>query len=300
MGIFFSVMLPIIAVFSAGYILQRVKLVQVRSVAAVSIYIFMPVFFFVSLYEAEFNEDYMILIIALIFILLMMLVINKVFAYLFKWPKSVESASILTSAFMNGGNYGIPVIVFSLGVGATHFAVFYMVIQSLVIQFFGVYYASRNKAGAMEGIRQVIRMPATYAALLAFILKGFQVELSSGLYDTIKMVSGGSIPLMMVVLGMQLATIRTLRFNWQVLISAVSIRMIISPLLAFGFISILDLDPIVGGVILVMSAMPSAASAAMFAIEFDTEPELVSSIMLITTLVSFVSITVLLNILSVS
>lgn len=293
-------MLPIIAVFTAGYVLQRVKLVQVRSVAAVSIYIFMPVFFFVSLYEAEFNEDYMILIIALIFILLMMLLVNKVFAKIFHWPKSIESASILSSAFMNGGNYGIPVIVFSLGVGATHFAVFYMVMQSLVIQFFGVYYASRNTAGAIEGVRQVIRMPATYAALLAFICKGFGIELPEGLYGTVKMVSGGSIPLMMVVLGMQLATIKTFRFNWQVLLSAVSIRMIISPLLAFGFISFLDLDPMVSGVILVMSAMPSAASAAMFAIEFDTEPELVSSIMLVTTVFSFVSITVLLNILAVN
>ncbi|MED4401844.1 AEC family transporter [Metabacillus fastidiosus] len=298
MGIFFSVMLPVIAVFGAGYVLQRVKLVQVKSVAAVSIYIFMPIFFFVSLYEATFDEDYFILIISIIFILLMMVLINKILGKIFKWSKPVESASILGSAFMNGGNYGIPVIVFSLGVGATHFAVFYMVMQSLFIQFFGVYYASRGKDGMLQGIKQVLLMPATYAALLAFLFKGFGWEIPEGVYGTIKMVSEGSIPLMMIVLGMQLATIKTLKVNWQVLTSAVTLRMIISPILAYFFIKAFDLDPLAGGVVLVMSAMPSSASAAMFAIEFDTEPELVSSVMLITTLFSFVSITVLLNILA--
>lgn len=299
MGIFFSIMLPIISVFGAGYILQRVKLIEVKSVAAVSIYIFMPIFFFISLYEAEYNKDYIVLIISIIFILIMMLLINKILAKVFNWSRSVESASILGSAFMNGGNYGIPVVVFSLGVGATHFAVFYMVMQSLVIQFFGVYYASRNTQGVIQGFRQVLRMPATYAAILAFVFKGLDWELPIGLYDTLKMVSAGSIPLMMIVLGMQLATIRTLRFNWQVLISAVSIRMIASPILAFIFITVLDLDPIIGGIILIMSAMPSAASATMFAIEFDTEPELVSSVMFVTTLLSFVSITILLNLLAI-
>ncbi|MED4532831.1 AEC family transporter [Metabacillus fastidiosus] len=298
MGIFFSVMLPVIAVFGAGYVLQRVKLVQVKSVAAVSIYIFMPIFFFVSLYEATFDEDYFILIISIIFILIMMVLINKILGKILKWSKPVESASILGSAFMNGGNYGIPVIVFSLGVGATHFAVFYMVMQSLFIQFFGVYYASRGKDGMLQGIKQVLLMPATYAALLAFLFKGFGWEIPEGVYGTIKMVSEGSIPLMMIVLGMQLATIKTLKVNWQVLTSAVTLRMIVSPILAYFFIKAFDLDPLAGGVVLVMSAMPSSASAAMFAIEFDTEPELVSSVMLITTLFSFVSITVLLNILA--
>ncbi|WP_255488132.1 hypothetical protein [Ornithinibacillus hominis] len=41
--------------------------------------------------------------------------------------------------------------------------------------------------------------------------------------------------------------------------------------------------------------MPSAATTTMYAIQFDTEPELVSSITLVSTLFSIVSITVLLN-----
>ena len=298
MGIFFSVMLPVMAIFALGYGLQRWKKIQVKQVSAVSIYIFMPFFFFTSLYEAKFDQRYTIMVVFILFLLVLMVIISKIMGKLFHWSKTVESASILSTAFMNGGNYGIPMILFTFGQVALPYAVFYMVIQSMVINFFGVYFANRDAEGMARAIRKVFQMPATYAAIIAILLNVFHIKLPAPVYDTIKTVGDGSIPLMMVILGMQLATIRSLRFNWNVLLSSVIVRMLVSPLIAWGFVSLLDIGPIIGGIIIIMSAMPSAASATMYAIEFDTEPELVSSVTLVTTLFSFVSITVLLNVLT--
>jgi len=291
-------MLPIMAVFALGYGLQRWKKVQVKHVSSVSIYIFMPLFFFASLYEAKFDQRYTIMIVFILFLLVAMVLISKLLGKLFGWSKSIESGSILSTAFMNGGNYGIPMILFTFGQEALPYAVFYMVIQSMVINFFGVYFANRDAEGMARAIRKVFEMPATYAAIIAIILNVTNFRLPEPVYDTIKTVGDGSIPLMMVILGMQLATIRSLDFNWQVLISSVSVRMLVSPLIAWGFVELLGIGPIIGGIIIIMSAMPSAASATMYAIEFDTEPELVSSATLVTTLFSFVSITVLLNVLT--
>lgn len=53
---------------------------------------------------------------------------------------------------------------------------------------------------------------------------------------------------------------------------------------------------LIGTVLIIISAMPTAATTTMYAIEFDTEPELVSTITFISTVVSIVTITVLLNI----
>jgi len=298
MGIFFSVMMPVMAVFALGYGLQRWKKVQVKQVSSVSIYIFMPLFFFASLYEAKFDQRYTIMIVFILFLLVAMVLISKLLGKLLGWSKSIESASILSTAFMNGGNYGIPMILFTFGQEALPYAVFYMVLQSMVINFFGVYFANRDAEGMARAIRKVFQMPATYAAIFAIILNVTHVQLPDPVYDTIKTVGDGSIPLMMVILGMQLATIRSLDFNWQVLISSVSVRMLVSPLIAWGFVELLGIGSLIGGILIIMSAMPSAASATMYAIEFDTEPELVSSATLVTTLFSFVSITVLLNVLT--
>lgn len=298
MELFFQVVLPIIAVFGAGYLLQRARILDVKSLATTSIYIFLPALVFTTLYESSFNQGFTIIIVFAFFLLFMMIVLNKLIARIFKWDQSVESGSILTTAFMNGGNYGVPVMLYSLGEAAMPYAIFFMVLQSLVMNFFGVYYASRSTSGISRAFLTIFKMPATYAAVLAFVFQSIPWEIPDSVYSTLTMVGDAAIPLMMVMLGMQLASITSLKFNWQVISSAVVIRMIISPLLAFLFIWILPVEPVIGSVILIVAAMPSAATTTMYAIEFDTEPDLVSSITLVTTLISIVSVTVLLNIIA--
>lgn len=295
MGLFFEVVLPIIAVFGAGFLLQRIRVIDVKSVATVSIYIFLPALVFTSLYEAEYDQRFTIIIVFAFVLLFMMIMLNKLLARIFKWNQSTESATILTTAFMNGGNYGVPVILFSVGDAAIPYAIFFMVLQSLVMNSFGVYYASKSKSGIPRAIKTIFKMPATYAAVLAFVFQKIPWEIPDAAYSTLTMVGNAAIPVMMVMLGMQLASITSLKFNWQVLTSAVVVRMIISPLIAFLFIMALDVDSLIGSVLLIVAAMPSAATTTMFAIEFDTEPDLVSSITLVTTLLSIITVTVLLN-----
>ncbi|SET59860.1 hypothetical protein SAMN05216389_11658 [Oceanobacillus limi] len=298
MGIFFNVILPIIAVFAAGYILQRIRVLDVKAIASVSVYIFLPSLVFTQLYEAKFNESYTILLVFAFILLFMMIVLNRILKHLFKWTQSVESASILTSAFMNGGNYGVPVILFAIGEEALPYAVFFMVVQTLFMNAFGVYYASRDKSGYKRALIKILKLPATYAAVFAFILQNIAWEIPESAYSTLSMLSDAAIPLMMVMLGMQLASITSIKFNWQVILSALSIRMVISPIIAFIFIWLWNVDPTIAAVILVVSAMPSAATTTMYAIEFDTEPDLVSSITLVTTLFSIISVTILLNVIT--
>lgn len=295
MGLFFNAVLPIIAVFGFGYLLQRVRLLDVKSIATTAIYIFLPALAFTTLYEAEFDKGFTIIIIFAFVLLFLMIVCNKILSFIFKWEQPVESASILTTAFMNGGNYGLPVILFTLDAAAAPYAVFFMVLQSLIMNSFGVYYASRSRSGALKALKTVFKMPATYAVILAFMFQGFSWDVPESVFSMLSMVGAAAVPLMMVNLGMQLASIQSLKFNWQVISSAVVVRMVISPLIALGFITLLDVDPIIAGVILIVASMPSAATTTMLAIEFDSEPDLVSSITLVTTLLSIVTLTVLLN-----
>lgn len=295
MGLFFSAVLPIVSVFAVGYILQRIRLLHVKSLATTALYIFLPALAFTSLYEAEFDQGFTMIIIFAFLLLFLMILCNKILSFVFKWEQPVESASILTTAFMNGGNYGLPVIMVTLPEAAIAYAVFFMVLQQLLMNSFGVYYASRSKSGAMKALKTVFKMPATYAVILAFIFQGFSWEVPESIFSMLSMLGAAAVPLMMVNLGMQLASITSLKFNWQVISSAVVIRMMISPLIAIGFLAIFDVDPIIAGVILIVASMPSAATTTMLAIEFDSEPDLVSSITLVTTLVSLVTLTVLLS-----
>ncbi|PIC73685.1 AEC family transporter [Sporosarcina sp. P17b] len=296
MGLFFTVILPIIAVFAVGFLLQRVKNLDIKSISSLSIYILTPALVFTSLYKADFNSSYTMILIYMFALFYAMVFLNKVLAKILKWDKKVESASILATGFMNSGNYGLPVVLFSLGEKALPYAIFIMVIQSLQNNFFGVYYASRSTSGMMRSVKMVFKMPTTYAAIFAFIFQYFKITVPESIMSATSMVGDAAIPVMMVMLGMQLGSVMSKKPNWQVVISGVVLKMFIAPILAFIFVLFANVDPLVGTVLIIISAMPTAATTTMYAIEFDTEPELVSTITLFSTVLSVVTLSILLNV----
>ncbi|MGJ9457706.1 AEC family transporter [Oceanobacillus sp. CF4.6] len=298
MSLFLNVILPIMAVFASGFILQRIRLLDVKSVSAVCLYILSPALIFVTLHDAEFDSGFLVILIYMFVLFYIMVFFNKMLAKIFRWGPSTESASILASGFMNSGNYGLPVVLFSVGSTALPYAIFIMIVQALQNNFFGVYYASRSTSGMRRAVENVLKMPTTYAAILAFIFQYFSITVPESVHSTLSMVGEAAIPVMMVMLGMQLGSITGLKLNWQVVISAVTLKMVIAPIIAFLFVLAFNVDPLIGMVLIIISAMPTAATTTMYAIEFDTEPELVSSITLISTLISIVTLTILLNLIS--
>ncbi|PID14624.1 transporter [Sporosarcina sp. P34] len=297
MGLFFTVILPIISVFAVGFILQRVKDLHIKSISSLSIYILTPALVFTSLYQADFNASYMTILIYMFSLFYAMVLLNKIIAKIFKWDKKIESASILATGFMNSGNYGLPVVLFSLGEKALPYAIFIMVIQSLQNNFFGVYFASRSTSGIGRSIKMVFKMPTTYAAIFAFLFQYFKISVPESIMSATSMVGDAAIPVMMIMLGMQLGTVISKKPNWQVVISGVALKMVVAPVLAFIFVLFVGVDPLVGTVLIIISAMPTAATTTMYAIEFDTEPELVSMITLFSTLLSIITLSILLNVL---
>ncbi|GIO24830.1 AEC family transporter [Oceanobacillus sp. J11TS1] len=298
MLLFIEVILPIMAVFAAGFILQRIRVLDVRSVSAVCLYILSPALVFVTLYDAEFDRGFLVILIYMFVLFYAMVFINKILAKIFGWDGNKESAAILSTGFMNSGNYGLPVVLYSIGSAAAPYAIFIMVIQALQNNFFGVYYASRSTSGIRRALENVLKMPTTYAAILAFLFSLQPIAIPDYIHSTLEMVGNAAIPVMMVMLGMQLGSLTALKIDWQVVLSSVTLKMIVAPILTATFVWLVPVDPLIGTVLIIISAMPTAATTTMYAIEFDTEPELVSTITFISTVVSVVTLTILLNIIA--
>src|SRR5699024_3749628 len=143
----------------------------------VSLYIFTPALVFDSLYEAEFNLGYMEILIFMFVLFYAMVFVNKMLAKIWKWEQSTESAAILATGIMNSGNYGLPVVLFSLGEKAVLYAIFIMVAQSLQNNFFGIYYASRSTSGMCRALKNGMKMVSTYAAITAICFQLLHVQM---------------------------------------------------------------------------------------------------------------------------
>ncbi|WP_100404644.1 AEC family transporter [Bacillus solitudinis] len=297
MTIFLQVVLPVILVFTLGYLVQKWKKVDIKPISTMAIYVMTPCLVFRTFYLSELNMQYFYMAVLALILLFALIVINKLYAIISKVSPSTESGLILSTAFMNSGNYGAPIILFAYGEVGFAFCVSFMVIQSIIMNVFGVYYAARDKSGMKMAMKSVLLMPATYAVIIALSFNILNVQMPDNLMQTVNIIAEGAIPTVMIILGMQLALIRFDNFEWGKISYGVLVRLIVSPLIAFATTLIFPLDPLLAKVLIVSAAMPSAATIVMYAVQFDSEPRLVSSITLITTLVSIVTITVLLTIL---
>ncbi|SFK17178.1 hypothetical protein SAMN04487936_108121 [Halobacillus dabanensis] len=298
MSIFFQVVLPVILVFCSGFVLQKILRLEIKSISTVVLYIMLPCLVFKTFYEATFDQDYLMMVIFSVLLLFSILLINKVAAKLFRYGSSTESGLILSTAFMNAGNYGAPIVLFAFGEQGFVYSVSFMVLQQIVMNFFGVYYAAKGTAGITRAIKTVLKMPPTHAVWVALVFKYTSIPVSENIMSSITLVGDATIPTVMITLGMQLANITVKNLSWDKISYAATLRLIGSPLIAWALTIILPMSDMMANVMIISAAMPSAATTTMYAVQFDSKPELVSSITLITTLLSIVTIPITLNILT--
>ncbi|MFC7321826.1 AEC family transporter [Halobacillus campisalis] len=298
MAIFFQVVLPVILVFIAGFILQKFMKLEIKSISTVVLYIMLPCLVFDTFFHAEFDNEYIMMIVFSVILLFIILLINKITSKVAKYNSSTESGLILSTAFMNAGNYGAPIVLFAFGEQGFVYSVSFMVIQQIVMNFFGVYYAAKGTAGVKLALTTVMKMPPTYAVLIALTAKFASFTISENVMASITLVGDATIPSVMILLGMQLANITIKNLDWRKVSYAASLRLIGSPMIAWALTSLLPMSDLMASVLIVSAAMPSAATTTMYAVQFDSKPDLVSSITLITTILSVISIPILLNILT--
>lgn len=296
MFIFLEVILPVLIVFSVGFILQKRIKVDTKAISTLVLYVFMPCLVFRTLTTTEFDIRYGYMIGFIVALLMVTIIIVKIYAKVRKIPSAVESGLILSTGFMNAGNYGSPVILFAYGSTAFDYTITYFVFSSILLNSVGLYFAARGAMSVKLAFKAVFKIPMIYAVILATTLKGLNIQLPENIFTMISFIGDASIPCVMVILGMQLAQIQVKHFQWEYIGVASVIRLFAAPLIAFGITQLFVTDPLLQKVLILIAALPTASSATIFAVQFDSEPELVSGTTLVTTVISLVTVAVLISI----
>ncbi|MGP4059081.1 AEC family transporter [Halobacillus sp. H74] len=294
MTVFIQVVFPVLLIFGAGYLIQKLANLDIKSVSTIALYIMLPCLVFQTFYEADLNGEYLMMLVFSVLLLFSILIINKIVSKVRNYDQKMESGLILSTAFMNSGNYGAPIILFAFGEEGFVYSVSFLVLQAIIMNFFGVYYAAKGTAGLKMAIVSVLKMPPTYAVLVALVMNLGGIPMPENLMSSVDLLAAATIPMVMVVLGMQLAGIPVKNLEWSKVSYASSVRLIASPLIAFALTFVLPMSDLMASVLVVSAAMPSAATTTIYAVQFNSKPELVSSITLMTTLFSVVTIPVLL------
>jgi len=290
---FFLILIPIFGIFALGFIGQKKIGFDTKTISTMALYLMSPVLVFRTFYTTEFNLTYLYLALYTFLLCFSLIAVVYVIAFIRKYSVKETCGMILASSFMNNGNYGTPVVLLLFGATGLDYAIVLMVIQQLVMCTVGVYYAAKGSPegdGVRSAIRAVRRMPMVYGAAFGLVLQAFHVELGSSITQAVDMVADSAIPTVMIVLGMQLAKISLKKFEKEKVSLSLVTKLAVSPAIAYILSLFLPVDEMVKQIMIIMAAMPTAANTTMYALQFNTEPEFVSSATLLSTTLSLATL----------
>ncbi|MCP1366600.1 AEC family transporter, partial [Halomonas sp. BBD48] len=176
---------------------------------------------------------------------------------------------VLISPMMypNTGNMGLPVVLYAFGKAGFAYAITIMVSVALVQFTFGAMLASRSG----HPLRTLLRTPTVYAILIASALLLTGHTLPRWLSNTVELISGFSVPLMLITLGVSLASIQVRSLASSLEFSL--LRIPAAALAAFGVSQLLGLPPLAQSVLNLQMSMPVAVYNYLFAQRARREPE---------------------------
>ena len=298
LSIFVTVVLPVFLVAGLGFIFEKRFRPPIAPFNQLALFILMPALIFQSLLAVDFSSEEPLRIAAFAFLLaVVMLAISFVIARIAKLDRPTASAFMLTAAFPNLGNYGLPVVLLAFGQAGLAIGTLLLAVQSVYSLTLAVVIASSSNTSLAASLRQVFKQTIVYAVLAALILNLAHLALPQFVLSAIALPAAAAIPVMLVVLGMNFAS--TSRIERPGLVSvAVVTRLVIGALVGWGLAEALGIGGIARGVVIVGSAMPTAVFTILTATQFDARPRFVSDVVVASTVVSIVTVTVVLAILS--
>ena len=197
-------------------------------------------------------------------------------------------SAYLPSLFVpNVGNMGLPLCLFAFGESGLGLAVAYYATSSVLQFTAGVSIASGRLSTDI-----IFRNPVIWAIIAAFVLLYTDIELPKWVSNTTEVLAGFVIPLMLISLGASLGRLKVAPFRRGFGLSA--FRLIMGFTVGVGVATALDLEGPVRGVVIIQSAMPTAVFTYLFAMRAGTRAEEVGGIVMISTILSFVTLPFLL------
>jgi hypothetical protein len=193
-------------------------------------------------------------------------------------------------AFPNAGNLGLPLALYAAGQEGLNDAIIIFAVTSIINMTAGQVIAAGKGKWA-----RALRSPIIPAVALGVTCAYFGVTLPLWLTNTLSLLSGLTIPLMLLMLGTSLAKIQVTGFPRAAALSVLRISMgaVAGFVLAsaFGFVGPERVA------FVVQCAMPVAVYNYLFAQMYDNDPEDVASLVIVSTVLSVVTTPILLAVL---
>jgi predicted permease len=287
-----NIILPTFIVILIGFFFGRARRVDMSAVVDIALYVGLPALVFTSMLKKSIVLEDAIKVWASA--LIIMIGCGTVAWLVFRALKKEHSGLYIPIAIMNTVNIPFPIIYLAFGAEGLFAATLFYIPNALLIFTLGIYIASKKHW--KESVREIFKVPLIYAAILGLLCNLLRIEVPEIIVRPLNFIGLMALPLTLITLGYNLSRLNITSFPTTLLAS--SLRMGVGIVLGIFMVYIFDLSGILRSVVILNSAMPAAVMSSVLATKYDNEADLVSSVVVVTTVISLITIPLLLMILS--
>jgi hypothetical protein len=217
-------------------------------------------------------------------IVIIALIFTALIAHKFFKDKKDYSIAMVAAIIGNTGNLGIPINIAIFGEESIPYTTVINLVNIFVVYTLGVYFYSRATFDVKTSLKNIIKLPILWAAILAIILSANNIKPSEAIMNTLMMGAYASMTMQLFLFGIYLYGTKIKEISKSLLIWVMSFKFLVLPLISFLILYNIDLDKTIKGIIFIELMMPLAIANVNFASLYDCKPRVVTALVFISSL----------------
>lgn len=299
LNVFVQVLLPILAMFACGWLLDRKFNLDLNTVVKLNVNVFVPAFIFTKLVEAKLEKGqaekvmaFTICVSATMFLLGW--VVGKLMNYNAAQTRGVQIAAM----FYNSANYGIPLMALAFPGEGEVLQVFVILVQNIGNFTVGVFLASSATKKGIKALLPALRQISIYAVAAALLVRTFDIPVQQwrAVWVPLNYFAGGLVAMALVTLGVQLSKTEHRQaishLSW-----ALGLRLIGGPLVGVALVKLFGFTGQTAIVMILGTSFPTAVNTALIAHEMGADHHFAAATVFWSTVMSMVTVTLLVAVL---
>jgi hypothetical protein len=204
--------------------------------------------------------------------LLLMIPLARLF---FHEPKE-RSIATVSALIGNTGNLGIPLSIALFGEESIPYVALINLMNVFVVYTIGVFYYSRGEFSLRDSLLNILKLPVLWAAMVAITLNLVGYVPSTAVDKTLMMGAYTSMSIQLILFGMYLYGTKLREINLRLSGWVVGTKFLFIPLLAFWMLSLVDMEPMVKGILFLELIVPLAVANVNLASLYNCAPRTVT------------------------
>jgi len=212
------------------------------------------------------------------------LIFSALFAHKLFRQKKEYSIAMVAAIIGNTGNLGIPLNIAIFGESSIPYTTVVNLVNVFVVYTIGVYFYSRGSFDVKTSLKNIIKLPILWAALLAIFLSINGYKPNDAIMKMLMMGAYASMTMQLFLFGIYLYGTKIKEINRTLISWVLSFKFLLLPLIAFIVLYNIELDSMIKGIIFIELLMPLAVANVNLASLYDCEPKVVTALVLISSL----------------